>query len=76
MPPPTEEQIAPRRAWAVDSLGRRMGILEGLVARPTGLDWLGVQCQARAFRGYAEGAPRSRMGDALLAAYFGEGATR
>ena len=44
MPPPTEEQIAARQAWARDSLGRRTGILEALVAGATGpLDWLGVQ---------------------------------
>ena len=70
MPPPTEEQIAARQAWAVDSLGRRMDILEGLVGTARGpLDWLAVQRQARAFRGYAESAPRGRMTDALRGAF-------
>ena len=70
MPPPTEEQIAARQAWALDSLQRRMRILEGLVGNARGpLDWLGVQRQARSFRGYAEGAPRGRMSEALKAAF-------
>ena len=70
MPPPTEEQIAARQAWALDSLGRRAAILDRLVAGAGDpLGWLGVQRQARSFRGYAAAAPRARMGDTLRAAF-------
>ena len=70
MPPPTEEQLAARRAWARDALRRRMSILEHRVAHAhEPLDWLGVRRQARSFQGYAEAAPRGRMNEELLAAY-------
>jgi CO dehydrogenase maturation factor len=66
MPPPTEEQIAARQAWALDALDRRMSILEGLVgAAGQPLDWLGVRRQAATFRGFAAGAPRGRMSEAV-----------
>ncbi len=67
--PPTDAQIAARQAWVLDTLQRRMSILEGLVgtaSRP--LDWLGVQRQARGFLGYAGPPTRSRT-DPLAAAF-------
>jgi CO dehydrogenase maturation factor len=69
MPPPTEEQINARHAWAVDALDRRMAIVEelaGSARRP--LDWLGVQRQVRSFLGYAAPGHWPRP-DALLPAY-------
>ena len=71
MPPPTEEQIAARHAWAIDSLDRRMGIVEGLVAgsrQP--LDWLALERQVRHFLEYAAPSSPSRPRPELVAAAF------
>ena len=70
MPPPTEEQIAARYAWAVDSLERRMSIVEGLAANSRKpLDWLSLQRQVRRFLGYA-GGPVTRPRPDPVAAEF------
>ena len=70
MPPPTEEQIAARQAWAVDSLQRRQDIVEGLAANAGGpLDWLGLRRQVRSFVAKAESTPRSRMSEPVAAAF-------
>jgi len=69
MPPPTDQQISARHAWAVDALERRMAILEGLAAHADGpLDWLSVQRQVRSFVGYAAPGHWPRP-DALVPAY-------
>ena len=67
--PPTDAQIAARHAWVVDSLGRRMSIVEGLAGNAREpLDWLGVQRQVRSFLGYAAPGHWPRP-DALVPAY-------
>ena len=54
MSPPPDASIAARHAWAVDSLQRRLSIVEGLTGNACEpLDWLGVQRQVRSFLGYA-----------------------
>ena len=61
MPPPTDAQIAARHAWVVDSLERRMSIIEGLAGNAgEPLEWLGVQRLARSFQGYAAPGPWPR----------------
>ena len=70
MPPPTEAQIAARQEWVLDSLRRRQDLVEGLVAgahRP--LDWLGLQRQLGNFLAKAESTPRTRMSEAVEAAF-------
>jgi CO dehydrogenase maturation factor len=77
MPPPTPEQIAARHGWAIDSLDRRLAIIEGLVA--TGrepLDWLGVQRLVRHFLGYAGPSSPSRPRPEPVAAAFEHHVTR
>jgi CO dehydrogenase maturation factor len=70
MPPPTEEQMAARYSWVVDSLDRRMSIVEGLAANARQpLDWLAVQRQVRRFLGYA-GGPVTRPRPDSIAAEF------
>jgi len=69
--PPTDAQIAARQAWVVDSLERRMAVVEGLAGNARApLDWLGVQRLAGSFLGYA-GGPSSRARSDALAAAFG-----
>ncbi|MGI8810215.1 MAG: hypothetical protein ACR2KK_20690 [Acidimicrobiales bacterium] len=68
--PPTDVQIAARQAWVVDTLERRISIVEGRAGnarRP--LDWLGVQRLARSFLGYAGGPSSRARSDALAAAF-------
>ena len=71
MPPPTPDQIAARQDWAVDSLERRLAIVEGLVADSRWpLDWLGVQRLVRHFIAYAGPTSPSRPRSEALAAAF------
>ena len=71
MPPPTPDQIAARQDWAVDSLERRMAIIEGLVATShEPLDWLGLQRMVRHFLGYAGPSSPSRPRPEPVAAAF------
>jgi CO dehydrogenase maturation factor len=70
MPPPTEEEIAARYAWVVDSLDRRLSIVEGLAGNAREpLDWLGLQRQVRRFLGYADGPVTRPRPDHVAAAY-------
>jgi CO dehydrogenase nickel-insertion accessory protein CooC1 len=70
MPPPSDEQIAARDAWVVDSLERRMAIAEGLAANSRGpLDWLAVQRQVRRFLGYAGGSVSRNRSDSVAAEF-------
>jgi len=69
--PLTDAQIAARQAWVLDTLERRMSIVEGLVGNARlPLDWLGAQRQARSFLGYA--GPSTRPSPDPLAAAFGD----
>ena len=71
MPPPTDEQIAARHASVVDSLDRRMSIVEGLAARGSEpLDWLALQRQVRHFSAYAGPTSPSRPRSEAVAAAF------
>jgi CO dehydrogenase maturation factor len=71
MPPPTPDQIAARQDWAVDSLERRMAIIEGLVATSREpLDWLGLERMVRHFLGYAGPSSPSRPRPEPVAAAF------
>lgn len=68
--PPSDIQIAARQAWVVDALDRRMAIVEDMVASAGEvLDWLAIRRQVASFLGYAAGAPRDRMSEAVAGAY-------
>lgn len=71
MPPPTEEQIAARQGWVVDSLDRRMSIVEGRAEKcREPLDWLALQRQVRHFISYASPLPPTRPRPPEVAAAF------
>lgn len=72
MPPPTEDMIAARHAWAIDSLERRMALVDDLAARcREPLDWLGLARLVNRFLGYAGPASPSRPRPEPVAAAFG-----
>jgi CO dehydrogenase maturation factor len=70
MPPPTDAQIAARQAWVLDSLQRRISIVEGLAANAREpLDWLAVDRQARTFRGLVRAPGPGRASESIRAAF-------
>jgi len=68
--PPTDTHIAARLAWAIDTLDRRMAIVDDLVATAGDpLDWLGLRRQVAKFAGYAGSVNRERLTDEVAAAF-------